>query len=161
MILSQSHARLSMLALGAAAIAAVPASAAGLPPSSYAGRWTVTPSPGDTVTGSVRSRWYSTIDVARCGPAYCGVGVDNTGKCGPVMFRLAAANNAPFGDEQLVGRGRWGDETKYIVAVREKVASGPMLRLYLGDGANVGSRSGSMPLFYAGYRRLGPPRCTA
>ena len=62
--------------------AAVSASAAKSP---YYGRWTVEE---DNPVFTARGRLYKTIDVAPCGRDFCGVSVDDSGRCGVALFRF-------------------------------------------------------------------------
>lgn len=124
----------------------------------YYGRWTVAE---DRPVFTAMGRLYKTIDVARCGRGFCGVSVDDGGKCGAVMFRFPAP---PVADTySLRGRGKWGDAQKNleIYAYGDGGAGGgPSLELFLGDGHNFGGRSASMPKFHGEYHRLGTARCS-
>lgn len=154
-ILSQSLVRLSMLAaLAAALIVPVMPAAAGSPSSPYYGRWTVNE---DRPVFTARGRQYKTIDVAPCGRDFCGVSVDDGGKCGPVLFRFLGIH---ANIETLRGHGKWGTEQKNIVINSYGGgADSDGFELFLGDGYNLGERSGNMPKFHAEYRRLGGARC--
>jgi len=157
--LSQSLVRLSMLAAGAASVAAltVPA-AAGKANSTYYGRWTVDE---DKPVFTERGRLYKTIDVAPCGKDFCGVSVDDNGRCGQVLFRFLGIH---ANVDTLRGHGRWGAEQKNVVIYsygQPEAGQPAAFELYLGDGANLGGRSGSMPKFHAEYKRLGNARCVA
>jgi hypothetical protein len=157
-VLSQSLMRLSIAALGVAMLAPAAPATAGPASSLYYGRWTVSE---DKPVFTARGRLYKTIDVAACGRDFCGVSVDDGGRCGPVLFRFLAKN---ANNESLRGHGKWGDEQKNIVLMSYgggDVGANAGFEVYLGDGASVGSRSGSMPKFHADYRRLGNARCTA
>lgn len=157
-ILSQSLVRLSILAplcLGALALTA-PAAAKQASP--YYGRWTVSE---DRPVFTARGRAYKTIDVAPCGRDFCGVSVDDNGRCGAVLFRFLGVHAMT---DTLRGHGKWGDEQKNIVIYSTGDGSadnGYGLELYLGDGYNLGGRSANMPKFRAEYRRLGNARCVA
>jgi hypothetical protein len=67
------------------------------------------------------------------------------------------------GDFDLRGHGQWGKERKNVVMNRwdgdGSDAAG--MELYLGDGYDLGGRSGSMPKYHAGYKAAGPARCKA
>ena len=161
--LSQSLIRLSMLVpvgVGALALAA-PAPVAATAPGSatpYYGRWTVSE---DRPVFTARGRAYKTIDVAPCGRDFCGVSVDDKGKCGPILFRFLAKNVRA---DTLRGHGKWGNEQKNVVIYsygEPEPGTAPNFELYLGDGHNFGERSGSMPKFHAEYRRTGNARCSS
>lgn len=158
-VLSQSLKRLSIAALGVAALApAAPVVAAPGASSLYYGRWTVSE---DRPVFTARGRLYKTIDVAPCGRDFCGVSVDDSGKCGPMLFRFLGKHAAT---DDLHGHGKWGDQQKNIVIMSYGMAdSGENagFELYLGDGYNLGGRSANMPKFHAEYRRLGTAKCTA
>ncbi|MDB5679555.1 hypothetical protein [Sphingomonas bacterium] len=157
-VLSQSLMRLSIVPLGVAMLALAGPATAGPASSLYYGRWTVSE---DKPVFTPRGRLYKTIDVAPCGRDFCGVSVDDSGKCGPLLFRFLGKHAAT---EDLHGHGKWGDEQKNIVIMSygsTDTGENAGFELYLGDGASVGSRSGSMPKFHAGYRRLGNARCAA
>lgn len=160
MRLSQSIGRLSMTALGTAlgmvaSISPAPAAAGGAGSSPYYGRWTVSE---DNPVFTARGRPYKTIDIATCGKDFCGVSVDDGGRCGPVLFRFLG-RHATTAD--LRGHGRWGAEQKNVVIMSYGDGGDAGFELYLGDGYNLGSRSGSMPKFHADYKRLGQARCVA
>lgn len=158
MALSQSLTRLSMLvpvvvaglALSGPAPAAADAPGSATP---YYGRWTVDE---NRPTFTARGKAYKTIDISPCGKDFCGVSVDDKGKCGPVLFRFLAKNAAA---ETLRGHGKWGDEKKNVVIYSYGEESG--FELYLGDGHSFGERSASMPKFHASYRKAGRARCSA
>lgn len=149
-----------MLVAGAAGVAAgvvaltVPAEA-GKASSAYYGRWTVDE---EKPIFTERGRAYKTLDIAPCGKDFCGVSVDDNGKCGQVMFRFLGSH---ANTETLRGHGRWGAERKNVVIYSYGTGGVPGFELYLGDGANMGGRSGSMPKFHTQYRKLGNARCTA
>lgn len=157
--LSQSLVRLSMLAAAGAGVlmTAAPVGARGPESSLYYGRWTVSE---DRPVFTARGRLYKTIDVAPCGKDFCGVSVDDGGKCGTVLFRFLGIHASA---DTLRGHGKWGDQQKNVViySIGDGSGDGPGLQLYLGDGANFGERSGNMPKFHAEYRRLGGARCRA
>ncbi|MES2096720.1 MAG: hypothetical protein V4459_08150 [Pseudomonadota bacterium] len=162
--LFQSLIGLSMLAaagLGAVALAG-PATAVGAPGDAatplYYGRWVVNE---ERPVFTQRGRFYKTIDVAKCGGDFCGVSVDDKGKCGTVLFRFLGKNAAA---DSLRGHGKWGAETKNLVIYSDGGGSDGSERnfdLYLGDGTNFGERSGNMPKFHAQYRRTGAAKCVA
>jgi hypothetical protein len=156
--LSQSLARLSIFAAVCAGTVAfaLPADA-GKPTSTYYGRWTVDE---EKPIFTARGRLYKTIDVAPCGKDFCGVSVDDGGKCGAVLFRFLGVHAQV---DTLRGHGRWGNEQKNVViySYGGDPDSTPGFTLYLGDGYNLGERSGNMPKFHAGYRRLGGAKCVA
>jgi hypothetical protein len=154
MRLSQSIRTLSIVSLSIAMLAPVMANAKDA--SLYYGRWTVSE---EKPVFTVRGAAYKTIDVAACGRDFCGVSVDERGRCGPVLFRFLGKHAAT---DTLRGHGRWGGEQKNIVIMSYGATdSGENagFELYLGDGYNLGSRSGSMPKFHADYKRLGTARC--
>ncbi|MCW3847320.1 hypothetical protein OF829_08705 [Sphingomonas sp. LB-2] len=162
MALSQSLIRLSMLVpvlLGGLALSGpVPAAAEG-PGSAtpYYGRWTVNE---DRPVFTARGKLYKTIDIAQCGKDFCGVSVDDRGKCGAVLFRFLAKNVRA---DTLRGHGKWGNEQKNVViySYGEPEAGSPRsFELYLGDGHSFGERSGSMPKFHAEYKRTGNAKCS-
>jgi hypothetical protein len=143
---------LACLALSGPGPAAAEAPGAATP---YYGRWTVAE---DRPVFTARGKLYKTIDIAPCGRDFCGVSVDDKGKCGAVLFRFLARNVAA---DTLRGHGKWGDERKNVVIYKydmDDAASN--FELYLGDGHSFGERSGSMPKFHAEYRRLGNAKCS-
>lgn len=125
--------------------------------SKYYGRWTV----GDAnAPFSVRGREYKTFDVAPCGKDFCGVSVNDKGQCGPVLFRfLSKSRNL----ETLKGHGKWGKAKKNVVMYTYDLEDGGPKRmmLYLGDGYDLGGRSGNMPKYDAEYLWSNKARCTA
>lgn len=153
-----------MLALSVGAIASTaPATAGGAPgaasTSPYYGRWTVSE---DRPVFTQRGRLYKTIDIAACGANFCGVSVDDSGKCGAVLFRFLGKN--ANGTAELRGHGKWGAEQKNLVIYAGGMDDDPANRsfvLYLGDGRDFGGRSGNMPKFHADYRRSGSAKCVA
>jgi hypothetical protein len=157
---SHSSVRLSMLALAALGSLALtrPARAGEAPAgvSPYFGRWTVEE---DRPVFTARGRLYKTIDVATCGRDFCGVSVDDGGKCGAMLFRFLGrhADDA----DMLRGHGKWGDAQKNIEIYANIDGNDRNFGLSLGDGHDFGERSGSMPKFHASYRRLGNARCSA
>ncbi len=156
---SHSLVRLSMLglaALGAATLVA-PAHAGGAAPSPYYGRWTVAE---DRPVFTARGRLYKTIDVAPCGSDFCGVSVDDKGKCGAVLFRFLGRH--ANGVDMLRGHGKWGDEQKNVeIYAYDGDGADHTFELYLGNGRDFGGRSGNMPKFHSVYRRLSAARCSA
>jgi len=126
--------------------------------SPYYGRWTVAE---DRPVFTARGRLYKTIDVASCGRDFCGVSVDDRGKCGVVLFRFLGRH--ADGADALRGHGKWGDTQKNveIYAGDSGEAGGRSFGLSLGDGHDFGERSANMPKFHAEYRRLGNARCRA
>ena len=153
--LSQRLVRLSMLVPACVASLAfsapAPAAPGGEVATPYYGRWTVSE---ERPVFTARGRAYKTIDVAQCGRDFCGVSVDDKGKCGPVLFRFLAKNVRA---EELKGHGKWGDQQKNLEIYRYDAA----FELYLGDGHDFGGRSASMPKFHADYRRTGNASCKA
>jgi hypothetical protein len=143
-----------MLAPIAAGVAmlATPAAAqhAGSP---YYGRWTVSE---DRPVFTARGLTYKTIDVAPCGSDFCGVSVDDNGRCGAVLFRFLGVHAEV---DTLRGHGKWGNEQKNVVIYSNGDGDNPGFELYLGDGYNLGGRSANMPKFHSTYRRLGRARC--
>jgi len=154
---SHSITRLSILGLaalaGTALIAPARATAAAVSP--YYGRWTVAE---DRPIFTARGRLYKTIDVASCGRDFCGVSVDDRGKCGAVLFRFLARH--ADGTDMLRGRAKWGDTQKNVEIYASIDGTDRSFELSLGDGHDFGERSGSMPKFHGSYRRLGAARCT-
>ena len=149
--------RLSIIPLAAATLATAAPAAAGPPASLYDGRWTVSE---DKPVFTARGRMYKTIDIAPCGRDFCGVSVDDGGKCGPMLVRFLGKNAAA---ESLRGHGKWGGEQKNVVIFSYGAGDGgdnQGFELYLGDGYNLGRRSANMPKFHAEYRRLGAAKCT-
>ncbi len=127
--------------------------------SPYYGRWTVAE---ERPVFTPRGRPYKTIDIAPCGRDFCGVSVDDKGRCGAVLFRFLGrhANSA----DALRSHGKWGDTQKNIEiyeADETSPAGSFSFELYLGEGRDFGGRSDSMPKFHGTYRRLGAARCIA
>ncbi len=158
--LSHSIAKLSMMVF---AIAGAAASAGAAVPSPYYGRWTVGE---DHSAFTARGRQYKAIDIAPCGKDFCGVSLDENGRCGAVLFRFLTRH--ADGSETLYGHGRWGTAIKNIQIDtgegEEAPAGQPAIRtmsLYLGDGHSFGDRSTNMPKFHAEYRRTGAAVCKA
>lgn len=147
--------RTAALSMAAAALMLPLAASAQPPAGGWTGRWTVS---DDKPVYTARGRLYQTIDVAPCGKDFCGVSVGAGGHCGPLLFRFLARHMAEF---DLHGHAAWGTERKNVTLERwdatEQGAAG--MDLYLGDGYDVGGRSGSMPKFNATYRKAGAPRC--
>lgn len=155
--LSQLIKRLSIASLSITLLAHTAPAIAG-EASPYYGRWTVSE---DRPIFTVRGAAYKTIDITTCGRDFCGVSVDDKGRCGAVLFRFLAKNAAT---DMLRGHGRWGSEQKNIVLMSygtTDTGENAGFELLLGDGYNLGSRSGSMPKFHADYKRLGAARCVA
>jgi hypothetical protein len=155
--LSQALIRLSILAPAMLVVGGPVEAAAPGGPSPYFGRWTVDEA---RPVFTARGRAYKTIDVAPCGHDFCGVSVDDSGKCGAVLFRFLSKH--ADGSEELHGHGKWGDAQKNIViydATDPEAQSDRRLELYLGDGYDFGERSGNMPKFHARYRRVSGSRC--
>ena len=157
--LSQSLVRLSIIAAaGAGVFAATAPASAGRATSTYYGRWTVSE---ERPVFTARGRQYKTIDIAPCGKDFCGVSVDDNGRCGAVLFRFLGIH---ANVDTLKGHGKWGDETKNVViySYGTPEAGQPAgFELYLGDGYNLGGRSGNMPKFHTEYKRVGNARCVA
>ena len=156
MALSHRLAALSIAALGcvaAAAQAAAPATSA------WYGRWSVSE---DNPTFTARGKLYKTVDIAPCGNDFCGVSVDDGGKCGATLFRFLGRR--ALATDTLEGHGRWGTGRKNVVIYPSLDEGLPAaergFELYLGDGYDFGGRSENMPKFHAGYRRAGAPRCS-
>ena len=122
-----------LLGLGAAAAIAPalvgPASAAGASApttaSPYYGRWTVAE---EEPVFTTRGRLYKTIDVSPCGKNFCGVSVDDTGKCGTTLFRFAG--KSAKGVDELRGRGKWGQAQKNVVIYASQEADAPSERYF-------------------------------
>jgi hypothetical protein len=108
---------------------------------------------------TARGRLDKTIDVASCGRDFCGVSVDDGGKCGAMLFRFLGRH--ADGADMLRGHGKWGDAQKNIEIYASIDGNDRNFGLSLGDGHDFGERSGSMPKFHASYRRLGNARCSA
>ena len=145
------------MAIAAATLGTAAPATAGPAASLYDGRWTVSE---DKPVFTARGRLYKTIDVAPCGRDFCGVSVDDSGKCGPMLFRFLGKHAAT---DDLRGHGKWGDQQKNIVIMsygRTDTGENAGFELYLGDGYNLGGRSANMPKFHAEYRRLGAAKCT-
>ncbi|WP_337828936.1 hypothetical protein [Pseudonocardia sp. TMWB2A] len=120
------------------------------------GRWTVD-DPGARF--SARGRDYKTIDIAPCGKDFCGVSVNDQGRCGPVLFRFLAKNRNA---DNLKGHGRWGNAKKKLgINTYRLITNDRAFHLTLGDGYEYVERSGNMPTYESGYRRTGAARCTA
>jgi hypothetical protein len=144
-------------AAGASATSAAAVSAS-TSKSPYYGRWTVEE---DNPVFTSRGRLYKTIDVAPCGRDFCGVSVDESGRCGVALFRFMGKSAG--GVDELRGRGKWGDAKKNIViyaAQGEEIEGGRYFEIYLGDGHDFGERSGNMPKFHANYRHMGEAKCS-
>jgi len=157
--LSHSSLRLSMRALLCVAAAALAGPAPAAAPSPYYGRWTIDE---EKPVFTARGRLYKTIDVAPCGRDFCGVSVDDAGKCGTTLFRFLGKH--ADGADALRGHGRWGTAKKNVViyaADNPEAEGGRYFELYLGDGYDFGERSDNMPKFHGNYRRLGTASCTA
>lgn len=126
------------------------------PASVHYGRWTVD---DPDARFSARGRDYKTIDIAPCGKDFCGVSVNDQGRCGPVLFRFLAKNRNA---EELKGHGRWG-AAKKKVGINNYMSNtnSRAIHLTLGDGYEFDERSGNMPTYESGYVRSGTARCTA
>ena len=148
-----------MLAIGAGAAGGQPAGAGAARTSPYYGRWTVAE---ERPVFTARGRMYKTIDIAPCGRDFCGVSVDDAGRCGPTLFRFLS--RGADAQNRLQGRGRWGEAKKTIEIYPYELgdpAGGHAFELYLGDGHDFGGRSDNMPKFQAEYRRQGSSSCAA
>jgi hypothetical protein len=135
-----------------------PAAAAG-GSSPYFGRWTVSE---DRPVFTARGRLYKTIDFAPCGRDFCGVSVDDRGRCGVTLFRFLMSH--ADGTATLHGHGRWGSERKNVQIDTYGDSDNPAGRtidLYLGDGHDFGERSDNMPKFHGEYRKAGRAQCMA
>jgi hypothetical protein len=123
----------------------------------YFGRWTVS---DEKPEYSSKGVIYKTFDVAPCGKDFCGVSVDDNGKCGATLFRFFTAHAK---DDELAGHGRWGEIKKklqinYATPADEK----PFITLGLGeDDMDVTGREGSIPTFQANYKFVGEGTCVA
>lgn len=126
--------------------------------SPYFGRWTVE---DPNAPFSARGREYKTFDVAACGKDFCGVSVSDNGKCGPILFRFLDKSR---NKETLKGHGKWGKAKKNVVIYTYDLEDGSKtarrMMLYLGDGYDLGGRSGNMPKFEAEYIRTNAVKCT-
>lgn len=157
-MLFHQRAVLSIAAI-AAMVGPVAASANAASTPSYAGRWTVA---DNKPQFSTKGRFYKTLDVAPCGSDVCGVSVNDSGICGPVLFRFRSASLAR--EEQARGHGRWGTAKKKLLFSSwsdSDVPGGRRMIIYLGDGYNFGERSGNMPKYSAQYRPTGRASCRA
>lgn len=159
--LSHRAARMSMHALAAATVllAASPAMSAGPAATSpYYGRWTVTE---ENPRFSSKGMVYKTIDVAACGNDFCGVSVNDAGKCGATLFRFLSKH--ADGETTLRGHGRWGSQRKrvQIDTWNDPDTGGRQYELYLGDSYDFGERSDNMPKFHTTYRQSGQALCRA
>jgi hypothetical protein len=146
-------ATVAILSLGASLVLANAASASDSP---YFGRWTFN---GKDQKFSSKGVMYKTIDVAPCGDNFCGVSVAEDGTCGPTLFRFLGEHAK---NETLNGHGLWGSDRKFINIesyVDDKQKTN--IHVDLGDTADVGSREGSEPKFYADYYVTGKATCTA
>lgn len=145
-----------IFALGTGSANAGEASASG--GSAYYGRWVV----DDTEARfSTRGLEYKTIDIAPCGKDFCGVSVNDAGKCGKTLFRFLSKNKNA---DMLKGHGKWGSARKNVVIYNWDDGGTPpnrTMQLYLGDGYDFGDRGGSMPMYESQYRRSGVARCSA
>ena len=125
------------------------------PASIHYGRWTVD---DPDARFSARGRDYKTIDIAPCGKDFCGVSVNDQGRCGPVLFRFLAKNRNA---EELKGHGRWGTAKKKVgINNYTSERNQRVIHLTLGDGYEYDERSGNMPTYESGYARTGAARCT-
>lgn len=147
---------LAILSIGLAALGAA-ASAGAATGSPYFGRWTVDE---PDARFSARGRPYQTIDIAPCGKDFCGVSVGADGACGATLFRFLSTHKA--GSTTLVGHAKWGEATQNVnIDAYEDEPGKWMLDLRLGNGRNLGERSGNMPKFTGSYKRLGAATCRA
>ena len=143
--------------LAAGSPSAVSGAASGTSP--YFGRWAVSE---DRPVFTARGRLYKTIDVAPCGRDFCGVSVDDQGRCGTTLFRFLMAH--ADGADTLRGHGKWGAERKNVMLDNYEDSDAPgghRIELYLGDGYDFGERSDNMPKFHAEYRKAGRAQCMA
>jgi hypothetical protein len=128
-------------------------------PSPYFGRWVVSE---DKPVFTAKGRLYKTVDIAACGRDFCGVSVDDRGRCGGILFRFLMAH--ADASDSLRGHGQWGGARKNVVLDNYEDSDVPGTRrieLYLGDGYDFGGRSDNMPKFHANYRKTGRAQCTA
>ena len=153
------------LVCGVAALAGAAQLTAGSPPaatsasSPYFGRWAVSE---DRSVFTTRGRLYKTIDVERCGRDFCGVSVDDRGRCGATLFRFLMAH--ADASDTLRGHGKWGDARMNVMLDNyedDDAPGGRRVELYLGKGYDFGERSDNMPKFHAEYRKSGLAQCTA
>lgn len=167
-LLSHRITRLStLLVCGAAALAGAAHLQAGAPAASststsaspYYARWTVSE---ERPVFTARGRLYKSIDIAPCGRDFCGVSVDDAGRCGATLFRfLGFRANA---EDTLRGHGKWGDARLNVMIDNyqdEEAPGGRRMELYLGKGYDFGERSDNMPKFHAEYRKAGRAQCSA
>jgi hypothetical protein len=168
--LSHRIARLSTLLIcGATAFAGAAHLQAGAPAASstsvsagaspYFARWTVSE---ERPVFTARGRMYKTIDIARCGRDFCGVSVNDSGLCGPTLFRFLMSHAG--GEDSLRGHGKWGEARMNVMLDNyedDEAPGGRRVEIYLGKGYDFGERSDNMPKFHAAYRKAGAARCTA
>jgi hypothetical protein len=147
-------ATVAILGLGASLALADAALASDSP---YFGRWTFNGAKDQKF--SAKGMAYKTIDVAPCGDNFCGVSVAADGTCGPTLFRFLGEHAK---NDTLNGHGAWGEDKKFI-AIQSYVDDKQKTNIHidLGDTADVGSREGSEPKFYADYYVTGKATCTA
>lgn len=151
-VLSIAAGALTVSASGTAAGVSGPART-----SPYYGRWTVDE---EKPVYTAKGKFYKTIDIAVCGKDFCGVSVDDKGKCGPTLFRFLASH--ADGETTLHGKGKWGTARLNVQIDTYEGGDEPVKRyinLYLGEGHDFGERSDNMPKFHAEYRRSGEARC--
>jgi len=149
----------TLMSMAALALAASAATAAPAGTSPYFGRWTVS---DDKPVYTAKGREYKTIDIAPCGKDFCGVSVGDKGQCGAKLFRFLAEHQD--GSTALQGHGKWGSAIKNVVIETWEVPTNSgiqQLNIRLGEGYDLGERSGNMPKFQATYRRLGNATCGA
>lgn len=143
--------------LSIALLVALDASALAATPSPYYGRWTIDEA---DARFSAQGRPYRTIDIAPCGKDFCGVSVDPKGVCGATLFRFLTRHGD--GTTTLIGHGKWGNAVQNVNINAWQEDKGQwMLDLRLGNGRNLGERSGNMPKFTGSYKRLGIASCRA
>lgn len=149
----------SLVAVAALSIVAGADSAQANPSSGsvYYGRWTVDDS---EARFSTRGREYKTIDIAPCGKDFCGVSVNDAGRCGPVLFRLLSKSRNL---DEIRAHGKWGTAKKKVALSNYENATTNKRAVYLtlGDGYEFDERSGNMPTYESSYARTGAARCTA
>ena len=151
--------RLTGLSMAIAGLVPLMSQAAAPASSDWYGRWTVSE---DRPLFTARGQLYKTIDIAPCGNDFCGVSVNDAGRCGAVLFRFFGRRAGT--PETLQGHGRWGEGRKNVViypALSEDLPAAERgFELYVGDGYDFGGRSENMPKFHANYARRAAARCT-
>ncbi len=134
------------------------AAAAAADTRSYLGRWV---SDEGKAAFSARGLPYRSVDISRCGKDFCGTSVDAQGKCGTSLFRVSSAKS---NGGRLLGKGNWGKAKKNVVIYgygEFEAKTYENLDIYVGDGYDMGGRSGNMPKMNTLYKRTGVAKCGA